>query len=79
MQRSMYIKVKVAAGVKKELFKALGKDSFSASVREPAERNLANMRVRELVAAHFGVSLGVVKIISGHHSPSKILSINIPD
>jgi len=72
----MYIKVKVSAGVKKEAFSELGKDSFAVSVREPAERNLANTRVRELVARHFGLPVGKIKIVSGHHSPSKILSIS---
>ncbi len=73
----MYIKAKVLAGVKKEQFIELAPDSFRISVREPAERNLANIRVRELVAGHFKAPVGRVKIVSGHHSPSKILSVNI--
>jgi uncharacterized protein YggU (UPF0235/DUF167 family) len=71
----MYIKVKVTAGANKKSFTELEKDSFRATVREPAERNLANARVRELVAEHFGVPTAKVRIVSGHHSQSKIFSV----
>ena len=73
----MYIKVKAIAGAKKEVVKALSKDTLSISVREPAERNMANKRIIELTARHFSVPVGKVRIISGHHSPSKILSSDI--
>ncbi len=71
----MYIKVRVSASSKKESLEQLKTDSFKVSVKEPALRNLANTRVRELVASHFKIAVGKVKIISGHHSPSKILSV----
>ncbi|MEK9167886.1 MAG: DUF167 domain-containing protein [Patescibacteria group bacterium] len=72
----MYIWIKVTPGAKKELFEQKSEDHFVANVREKAERNMANMRVRELVAAHFGVPVGKARIISGHTSPSKILSVD---
>lgn len=75
----MYIKVKVVAGAKKEFVVKNSLNSYSISVREHAERNLANSRVMELVALGMGVPKGKIRIVSGHHSPSKILSINIPD
>lgn len=75
----MYIKVKVVAGAKKEQVVKNSPNSYSVSVREPAERNLANGRVMELVAHDVGIPKGKIRIVSGHHSPSKILSINIPD
>ncbi len=71
----MYLKIKVRAKSKKELVEELSFDTYGVSVREPAERNLANKRVRELIAARFGLSVGQVKIISGHQSPHKILSL----
>ncbi len=71
----MYIRVSVSASAKKELFKKSQKDSFLVSVKEPAEQNLANKRVLKLVAGHFGILPKQIRIISGHHSPSKILSI----
>lgn len=73
----MYIKARVAAGAKKESFVEKSPDTVHIAVREPAERNLANARVLELVAAHCGVPKGKVRIISGHQSPSKILSVDL--
>lgn len=74
----MFIKVKVQAGAKKEEIKKKSKDSYIVSVREKAERNMANIRVCEIMASLLGVAVGQVRIISGHQSPSKILSINLP-
>ena len=71
----MYIKVHVIAGAKKELIKKRGKDAYDISVREPAEQNMANRRVLELIAQDLGIPKGKVRIITGHHSPGKILSI----
>lgn len=75
----MYIRLRVVAGAKKELFEEISKDHFRVAVKEKAERNMANKRVIELVANYFGIKLYQVKIISGHHSPSKIISLDIPD
>jgi len=63
------------AGAKKEVFKELTADSFLVAVKEPAEQNLANKRVIEIIATHFCVLPKQIRIISGHHSPGKILSI----
>ena len=73
----MYIKVKVIAGAKKEKIEKKKEDSYFISVREPAERNLANTKVREILASIFEINVKSVRIISGHQSPSKILSVNI--
>lgn len=71
----MYIKIRVYAGSKKEEFKKISDTHFEARVKEKAERNMANKKVVELVRRHFK-SAGDVRIISGHHSPSKILSVD---
>jgi uncharacterized protein len=71
----MYIHVKVTAGAKKESLKQKSEDHFLVSVREPAERNLANTRVMEIVALHFKIPESKVRIINGHHSSTKLLSI----
>jgi hypothetical protein len=49
----MYVKVRVRTGAKKESVEQLKGDRFAVSVKEPAERNQANERVVELIAAHF--------------------------
>ena len=71
----MYIKVRVFAGASKEEFKKISDTHFEARVKEKAERNMANRRVVELTRKHFGAA-GDVRIINGHHSPSKILSVD---
>lgn len=70
----MYIKVQVTAGAKREQVLRDRDDHYTISVREPAERNMANTRVRELVARDLSIPVGKVRIISGHQSPHKILS-----
>lgn len=71
----MYVKVRVTAGAKKETIKQMSPDHFEISVKEEAKQNMANSRVRELIAAHFGTAVSAVRIISGHHSPGKILRV----
>lgn len=71
----MYIKVKVLAGARVDEFIKIKDDTFAVKVKEPAKNNLANKRVLELVASNFGVPVGHVKIVNGHHSPTKLLSI----
>ncbi|MFA6076976.1 MAG: DUF167 domain-containing protein [Candidatus Paceibacterota bacterium] len=70
-----YIHIKVTAGVKRESFKQKSSDHFEISVKEKAERNMANTRVLEMVASHFKVSKSKVRIVNGHHHPSKLLII----
>jgi len=71
----MYVKVNVLPGAKKEKIERVKSDHFNISVREKAERNAANTRVLEVLAAFLGVSKSSVKIITGHHSRSKIISL----
>jgi hypothetical protein len=73
----MYVKVRVRAGAKREEIQEKSKDHLELSVKEPAEANLANRRVMALVAAHFKVPVARVRIVSGHHSPGKILSVDV--
>lgn len=72
----MYIKVRAKTKQKKESVKQTSPDHLEISVKEPAERNLANERIIEMVRDHFKVYNGVVRIVSGHHSPSKILDVD---
>ena len=71
----MHIRVRVKTGSKKEAVKILSKDRLAFSVKEKPEHNLANKRVLELVAAHYGVSPRKLRLVSGHHATSKIISL----
>lgn len=73
----MYVRVRVTPHAKKELVTIVAPTELQISVREPRERNLANMRVRELVARHFGVDVKKVHLIAGHRSIVKMFSIDV--
>lgn len=70
----MYIKVFVTPGAKKERIEEKG-ETLIITVREPASGNRANTRVRELIAMRVGKPLRSVRILTGHHSRAKMISI----
>ena len=70
-----YIHAKVTAGAKKESLRQKSEDHFEVSVREKAEHNLANKQVLELLALHFKIPVSKIRIINGHHNPSKLLVV----
>lgn len=76
--QSMYVRVNASPGAKKEQIRALSADRYEVSVREPAERNMANSRIRTLLARELGVPESAVRMISGHQSPHKIFSVTMP-
>lgn len=70
----MYLKIKVIPDAKHEKIEQIKSDEYRIWVKVPAENNAANTRILEIVRQiHPATS---VRIVSGHHSPSKILSIN---
>lgn len=73
----MYIRVRVATNVKNESLTKTADDHFEVRVREKAELNMANKRVLQMIADHYGISVGKVRIINGHHVPGKILSVDV--
>jgi len=73
--RDMYIKVKVTPNSKKEKFEKINDDTYHMNVRAKAEKNQANIRVCNLLAEKLNIERRNVKIITGHHSPNKILFI----
>lgn len=66
----------MTVGAKKESFVEKNKDHFVASVKEKAERNMANTRILALVAEHFKVSVKKARIVNGHRNPSKLIVID---
>ncbi len=70
----MYLKIKVVANSRRESVSILSEDEVKIETKMPAERNLANERVLEILREMY--SGKNIRIISGHHSPSKIVSIN---
>jgi uncharacterized protein YggU (UPF0235/DUF167 family) len=71
----MDIRVKVKTNAKIDSVIEKSKALFFVSVREKPERNLANKKIVELIAKHFLVPVSSVRVVSGHHRSSKILSL----
>ncbi|MEI7810164.1 MAG: DUF167 family protein [bacterium] len=71
----MYIKVVAKTGAKKENLIKKSEDHFEISVKEKAERNMANDKIIELLALYFNVSKKKIRIINGHHHPHKLLVV----
>lgn len=71
----MLIHVKIKPDSKVDKIVQKNDTSFIVHVKEPAEDNRANKRMIELVADKFGIVKSKVRIVTGHHQPSKILDI----
>ena len=71
----MLIKVRVTTAAKNEKVKKISDDHYEISVREKPENNAANRRVLALIATALHKPAKSIRIIKGHRSPSKILSI----
>ena len=71
----MYVRVLVHPGSKKELILQESESEYTISVREKAERNEANRRVIAIISNEFNVEESRIRIISGHRSMRKMISI----
>lgn len=71
----MYLKVFVTPSAKRESVEEKG-EALVILVREPAMGNRANVRVREIIAERQNVPLGKVRILTGHRSRAKMISID---
>ncbi|MCE9628827.1 MAG: DUF167 family protein [Candidatus Vogelbacteria bacterium] len=77
LSNTLFVKVKVIPGSHRQKLAILQPDSLVLSVKEPAENNLANLRVVVMVAEYYQVLPKQVKIISGHHRPNKMLEVKV--
>ncbi len=67
--------VSVEPDARRERLVEISPTTFQISVKEPAQRNRANQRVRELLAEHFGVTLSSVQILTGARSGKKRFTV----
>jgi len=73
----MYVKVRVVAGMRKEKIVQIDAVTFEMTIKEPVERNLANARIRTILARVYTVNEAMVRLITGHHSQSKIFDVTL--
>ncbi|MDD5165554.1 MAG: DUF167 family protein [Candidatus Pacebacteria bacterium] len=70
----MYIKVRVITGAPKEVIQKIEDDHIEMYLRQPPERSLANKRILEVICSMYPNR--AVKIVNGHHSPSKLIEVS---
>ncbi len=71
----MRVKVVVTPDARRERVSKVTETEFHITVREPAEHNMANKRIREVIAQAFGVSVTKVRLMTGHRSRSKMVDV----
>ena len=71
----MLFHVKIEPESKEDSVTQKNKTSFLVKVRDEAKENKANYKMLFLLAKHFKIEKNKLRIITGHHSPSKILEI----
>ena len=69
----MFIKIKATAGSKMEKVEKKSEDLYHISVREEAERNMANKRILEIVRRLYPNQS--VKLVKGQRSPAKMVEV----
>lgn len=71
----MLIHVKVKAGSKKDSVTKKSDTSYVVCVKEEAKENMANRKMIFLIAGKLNVPTAVIRLITGHHTPSKIIEV----
>lgn len=71
----MHIKTYVTPNSRKEIIEKESPTTYRIKVREPKERNLVNIRLRQILASEFETEIGQVKLISGHRSVVKVFDV----
>ena len=71
----MQVHIRVETGRKKELVRVLPDGRLRIAVKQKPKDGAANVRVVELVAAHYKVLPSKVRIIRGYTQPSKIVEV----
>ena len=71
----IFVRATVYPESKREGVERHAKNLLTVRVKAPAERNLANKRMIELLAKEFKIKHRMIKIISGHQARRKMLRI----
>ena len=75
IKNNMYIRVRVRAEQKRETILEVRPGVFKVEVKERALQNEANYRVRAVLADYLKVNIVDVRLVGGHHKPSKRFEI----
>ncbi len=70
------IDVKVVPSSSRDLIVGWLGESLKIKVQAPPEKGKANAAVIDLLASKFSIDKGLIEIVSGQSSPSKVVSIH---
>lgn len=71
----MLLHVKVTADAKKDSVTRKNDTSYIVTVKEEAKDNMANRKMLALLAEELNVPTAAIRLITGHHTPSKIVEV----
>ena len=72
----MYIKIRVIPSSKREVINRIDEENYEIKVKQEPKNNAVNKRLIEIMRDIYKQAK-IVRIISGHRSPSKIISIDV--
>jgi uncharacterized protein YggU (UPF0235/DUF167 family) len=72
----MYIKIKVIPSSKREVIDKIDEENYEIKVKQEPKNNAVNKRLVEIMRDKYK-NAKIIRIISGHRSPSKIISIDV--
>ena len=71
----MLIHIKIKPNSNKDEVVKKNDASYVVFVREEAKENKANYAMLLLLAEYLNVPVSILRIITGHHTPSKIVAV----
>lgn len=72
----MYIKIRVIPSSKREVINRIDEENYEIKVKQEPKNNAVNKRLIEIMRDIYKQAK-IIRIISGHRSPSKIISIDV--
>ncbi|MDP3954036.1 MAG: DUF167 domain-containing protein [bacterium] len=74
--QNFYYRIKVLPGSKKEGILERSSESFQISVKEKAERGMANKKSLEILAKHLNIPSKLLRVVKGAKQRNKIIKIS---
>jgi uncharacterized protein YggU (UPF0235/DUF167 family) len=71
----MYIQVKVFPSSPKEVIETVGQHRYRMFIRQPAQHNMANTRIKQILGNLYDKNPDAFQIISGSTGMSKVFKI----
>ena len=71
----MYIRAKIFPNSPRESVEKTDEHVYRIFIREPAQQNMANARVKQILARLYDTSPDALHMIKGHHGNNKLFSI----